>query len=57
VEISEQGIAVATGTGALNLKEIQLEGKKRMPVEEFVKGKAVKTGDILTGFIPLGSAL
>jgi methionyl-tRNA formyltransferase len=48
VEISEQGIAVATGTGTLVLKEIQLEGKKRMPVEEFVKGKAVEAGDILT---------
>jgi methionyl-tRNA formyltransferase len=48
VEISEKGIAVATGSGMLVLKEIQLEGKKRMPVEEFVKGKAVKCGDMFT---------
>jgi methionyl-tRNA formyltransferase len=39
---------MATGTGALILKEILLEGKKRMPVEEFVKGKAVKCGDMFT---------
>jgi methionyl-tRNA formyltransferase len=48
VEISESGITMATGTGALILKEILLEGKKRMPVEEFVKGKAVKCGDMFT---------
>jgi len=48
IEISESGITMATGTGALILKEILLEGKKRMPVEEFVKGKAVKCGDMFT---------
>jgi methionyl-tRNA formyltransferase len=48
VEISEKGIAVATGTGTLILKEIQLEGKKRMPVEEFIKGKTIKAGDVLS---------
>ena len=48
VEISEKGIAVATGTGALILKEIQLEGKKRMPAEEFIKGKTIKPGDVLS---------
>jgi methionyl-tRNA formyltransferase len=48
VEISEKGIAVATGTGALILKEIQHEGKKRMPAEEFIKGKTIKPGDVLS---------
>ena len=48
IEISESGITMVTGTGALILKEILLEGKKRMPVEEFVKGKAVKCGDMFT---------
>jgi methionyl-tRNA formyltransferase len=57
IEISESGITVATGTDSLILKEIQLEGKKRLSVEEFVKGKAIKAGDILTGFMPLSSAL
>ncbi len=48
VEISEKGIAVATGTGTLILKEIQLEGKKRLPVEEFIKGTGIHCGDVLT---------
>ena len=48
VEISGTGIAVAAGTGTLVLKEIQLEGKKRMLVEEFIKGKTIKAGDVLT---------
>ena len=48
MEISEKGIAVATGTGTLVLKEIQLEGKKRMPAEEFIKGKTIKPGDVLS---------
>jgi methionyl-tRNA formyltransferase len=48
IEISESGITVATGTGALILKEIQLEGKKRMPAEEFIKGKTIKPGDVLS---------
>jgi methionyl-tRNA formyltransferase len=48
IEISESGITVATGNGMLVLKEVQLEGKKRLPVEEFVKGKAVKCGDMFT---------
>jgi methionyl-tRNA formyltransferase len=48
VEISETNIAVAAGTGTLVLKEIQLEGKKRMPVEEFIKGKTIKAGDVLS---------
>jgi methionyl-tRNA formyltransferase len=51
VEISKKGITVATGTGTLVLKEIQLEGKKRMPIEEFVKGQTIKDGDVLTGFM------
>ena len=47
-KISEMGIAVATGSGALILKEIQLEGKKRIPAEEFIKGKTIKPGDVLS---------
>jgi methionyl-tRNA formyltransferase len=57
IEISGSGITVATGTDSLILKEIQLEGKKRLSVEEFVKGKAIKAGDILTGFMPLAPAV
>jgi len=48
VEISGTGITVETGSGRLVLKEIQLEGKKRMPADEFIKGKTIKGGDVLT---------
>lgn len=39
-----EGIIVAAGTGALLLKEIQLEGKKRMQAEEFLRGHKVTAG-------------
>ena len=31
-------LAIATGDGALSLTELQLSGKKKMPVTEFLKG-------------------
>lgn len=39
---------VKTGDGALCLKEIQIEGKKRLKIEEFLRGTAL-TGE--TGFL------
>ncbi len=35
---SKEGWVVACGTGALRLLEVQLEGKKTLPVQEFIKG-------------------
>ena len=35
---SDTELIVATGKGALSLKEVQLEGKKRMSAPEFLKG-------------------
>ncbi len=34
----QSGIVIACGTGALQITELQLEGKKAMTVEEFVRG-------------------
>ncbi len=39
------GIAVQTGSGALEILELQLEGKKRMPAEAFLNGFPVREGD------------
>ena len=39
VEIDKDGIVVKCGKDAVMLKEIQIEGKKRMNVEEFLNGK------------------
>lgn len=36
-----QGILVAAGEGAILLQEIQLEGKRRMSAEEFLRGHAI----------------
>jgi methionyl-tRNA formyltransferase len=38
VKLDQQGWAVACATGGLNLLEVQLEGKKAMPIQDFVKG-------------------
>lgn len=44
---SEQGIAIKTGDGALVVLELQLEGKKAMPVSEFLKGYPRLEGKVL----------
>jgi len=42
------GIAVGCGRGsALLLVEVQLEGKRRAPASEFVKGQPVAAGTVL----------
>ncbi|MDP8230844.1 MAG: methionyl-tRNA formyltransferase [Candidatus Gorgyraea atricola] len=38
LEITKEYISVGTGKGILNIKELQLESKRRMNVEEFIAG-------------------
>ena len=47
VEVTKDSIIVQTGTSCLSLKEIQLEGKKRMEVKAFLLGYEVKEGMVL----------
>lgn len=47
VEITKNAIIVKTGEGAIALKEVQLEGKKRMSVDAFLRGYPIETGIIL----------
>ncbi|MBQ5361685.1 MAG: methionyl-tRNA formyltransferase, partial [Lachnospiraceae bacterium] len=47
VRTDKAAIYVACGQGTLALKEVQIEGKKRMPVSAFLLGYHVKAGDIL----------
>jgi methionyl-tRNA formyltransferase len=42
-----QGVRVRTGRGTLCLKSVQLEGGRRMSVEEFLRGHKMKPGDSL----------
>jgi methionyl-tRNA formyltransferase len=39
------GFWVATGAGIIDLEEVQLENKRRLPGAEFIKGARIKTGD------------
>ncbi len=44
---NKQGLTVACGQGRLCLLEVQLEGKKRLSVTEFLKGFPVPIGEVL----------
>ena len=44
VRAGADGIRVATGVGALILTELQLEGRKRMPAEAFLRGAGLREG-------------
>ncbi len=41
------GVFVGCGEGWIELMEVQLEGKKRMPLQEFLRGTALKSGTVL----------
>ena len=41
------GLRVAAGNGYVLLKEVQLEGKKRLPINEFIHGVRIEPGEIL----------
>jgi methionyl-tRNA formyltransferase len=45
IRTSRRGILLGCGTGALLLREIQLEGKKRLFAEEFLRGFRIAAGD------------
>jgi methionyl-tRNA formyltransferase len=47
VRIDKHGILVAAGRGGLLLREVQLEGKKRMHAAEFARGFNLPVGTIL----------
>jgi len=42
--IGKEGLEVQTGEGVLSLLEVQLEGKKRMEVDAFLRGYSVEAG-------------
>ncbi len=44
VRITNEGLVIATGDGYLVVREIQLEGKKRMAVDAFLRGHPLETG-------------
>jgi methionyl-tRNA formyltransferase len=44
IEVSSSGLTVACGEGALRFDELQLEGAKRLPVGEVIRGNALLVG-------------
>ncbi|MCI7813464.1 MAG: methionyl-tRNA formyltransferase [Lachnospiraceae bacterium] len=47
VEVSKKELKVQTGKQILSLQEVQLEGKKRMEIDAFLRGNAVEEGTVL----------
>lgn len=46
-DVEKAGVCVQTGDGILKLREVQLEGKKRMPCDAFLRGYPVEAGERL----------
>jgi methionyl-tRNA formyltransferase len=46
--VGDDGIEIATGNGALLIQELQIEGKKKMPAAEFIKGHGIRAGEEFT---------
>ena len=45
--VSKMGILVQTGAGSLLIQEIQAPGKRRMTVEDFLRGNILEKGVVL----------
>lgn len=49
LDVSKEGILVKCGKGAILISEVQFEGKKKMPVSEYIKGNKLDKGIVLGG--------
>lgn len=47
VEVTKKTLKIQTGEGVLAVRELQLEGKKRMETDAFLRGCSLKTGEKL----------
>ena len=47
VKADKQSLVIQTGVDRLSLEEVQLEGKKRMPVADFLRGFTIGNGTVL----------
>jgi methionyl-tRNA formyltransferase len=46
---TEGRLLVATGDGALEVLELQPAGKRRMAAADWLRGAAIRPGDVLVG--------
>jgi methionyl-tRNA formyltransferase len=47
LEVSKKGILVSCAKGFILIKELQIESKRKMSVEEFIRGHKIETGERL----------
>lgn len=47
IDVLKDGFDVLTGDGVLRVKELQLEGKRKMTAEEFLRGFSLEAGTVL----------
>ena len=47
ISADEKGLKIACGGRALLVTEIQMPGKKRVSVREYLKGNRIETGTVL----------
>ena len=47
LQSSADGLLVATTDGALRMRELQVEGRKRLPAGEFLRGQPIERGTVL----------
>ncbi len=48
IKVSDEGIFVNTGDDCLVIREIQFPGKRRMKINDFLKGNKIECGEILS---------
>ena len=49
--VSSSAVEVNSGDGLVSILELQQEGKKRLTIEEFLKGSDIKVGDYFSNDI------
>ena len=47
IRVDKLGVVVQTGTTCLQIEELQMPNKKRMPVSEYIKGNTLEVGVVL----------
>jgi methionyl-tRNA formyltransferase len=49
VDVTHNSLVVKAGSGSIGILELQVAGKKRISVEEFLRGQRVEPGTVLGG--------
>lgn len=47
IKVEKDKVFISSGDGIISLKEVQIEGRRKMTIEEFLKGNKIKEGIML----------